>query len=57
LKEYARIQKDIKTEELTLEDIGVHAKELTGEFKSCVILLLNAYPYLVLITKAFCMIV
>jgi hypothetical protein len=35
LKEYARIQKDIKTEELTLEDIGVHAKELTGEFKSC----------------------
>jgi hypothetical protein len=34
LKEYARIQKDIKTEELTLEDIGVHVKELTGEFKS-----------------------
>ena len=44
LKEYARIQKDIKTEELTLEDIGVHAKELTGEFKSCVILLLNVIP-------------
>jgi hypothetical protein len=35
---------DIKTEELTLEDIGVHAKELTGEFKSCVILLLNVIP-------------
>ena len=39
LKEYARIQKDIKTEEL-----GVHVKELTGEFKSCVILLLNVIP-------------
>jgi len=44
LKEYARIQKDIKTEELTLEDIEVHVKELTGEFKSCVILLLNVIP-------------
>jgi hypothetical protein len=53
LKEYARIQKDIKTDELTLEDIGVHVKELTCEFKSCVILLLNVIPYLVLITKAF----
>ena len=44
LKEHARIQKDIKTEELTLEDIWVHVKELTGEFKSCVILLLNVIP-------------
>lgn len=30
LKEFARISKELRTEEMTLEDVGVHVKNLTG---------------------------